>query len=133
MKRLARYERFPDQAINPDGDFIREVMMMAESGPIDLYLAMNDSNRLVVMQEELGSTEKNKTWDLIEKSMKKPIDVMWVYKLNLRLDGEIVKHKVILVARDFLQKPSIDFNEVYAIVTRMESTKIVVSATTYIN
>jgi hypothetical protein len=30
---------------------------------------------LAAMKEELRSIEKNKTWELIEKSVKKPIDV----------------------------------------------------------
>lgn len=55
----------------------------------------------------------------------------WVYKLNLRLNGEIAKYKVRLVARGFLQKPSIYFDEVYAPVARIEIIIIVMSTTTY--
>lgn len=47
--RLVIYERFVDQVIDADGDFIEEVMMMVESKPIDLDQAMNDSNCLAAM------------------------------------------------------------------------------------
>lgn len=79
---LARYERFPDQAVDGDGDLIEEAMMMDEAQPINLDQAMNNSNWLAAMKEKLWSIEKNKTWELVEKSIKKPIDVKWIYKLK---------------------------------------------------
>lgn len=56
------------------------------------------------MQEELRGIEKNKTWELIKYSIKNHINMKWVYKLKLRSNGEIFKHKVILVARGFFCK-----------------------------
>lgn len=82
-------------------------------------------------EEKLRSIEKNNTWELVEKSVKKPIDMKWVYKLKRRLNGETSKHKARLVVIGFLQKPSIDFDEVYAPVTRPETIRIVVSTTSY--
>lgn len=40
-------------------------MMMAESEPIDLDQAMNDSYWLAAMQEELREIEKNNKWELV--------------------------------------------------------------------
>ena len=65
---------------------------------------MNDSNWLAAMKEELRSIEKNKTWELVEESAKRPIDVKWVYKLKRRPDGEIAKYKARLVAKGFFAK-----------------------------
>ena len=76
--------------------------MMVESEPFDLDQAMNDSNSLVVMQEELKAIEKKKTLALVKKAMKKPIGVKWIYKLKLWLNCEAAKHKAKLVARGFL-------------------------------
>ena len=59
--RLSGYERFPDQAVDADGDLIEEAMMMAEAEPIDLDQAMSDSNWCEAMKEELKAIEKNKT------------------------------------------------------------------------
>ena len=50
LTRLTGYERFLDQAIRANGDPIEEVMMMAESEPINLDQAMNDSNWLAAMK-----------------------------------------------------------------------------------
>lgn len=128
--RLSRHERFLDQAVGADCDLIEEAMMMSKAEPINLNKAMHDSNWLATMKEELIEIEKNKTWELVEETIKKPIDLKWVYKMKQRSNGEISKQKETLVARGFLQKPSIDFDEVYASVTRLKTIRIIVSTTT---
>lgn len=62
------------------------------------------------MKEEVGSIEKNKIWELVGKSIKKPIDVKCVYKLKRRMNGKNFKYKARLVARGFLQKYGINFD-----------------------
>ncbi|KAK2456889.1 putative mitochondrial protein [Trifolium repens] len=80
--------------------------MIAELEPITLYEALNDSNWLKAMKEELKSIEKNNTWVLMDKAVnKRPIDVKWVFKLKMKPNGEIAKYKARLVAKGFLQKP----------------------------
>ncbi|GAU22886.1 hypothetical protein TSUD_376970 [Trifolium subterraneum] len=108
--RLNDYERFPDHAIGQDGELLEEAML-TESEPINLDQAMKDSNWLEAMKEEMNAIEKNKTWYLVDKTDKKAIDVKWIYKLKLRPNGEIAKYKARLVARGFLKKVGIDFNE----------------------
>lgn len=93
---------------------------MAESKPIDLNQAMIESNWLAAIWEELRTIEGNKTRELIERTSKKPIDVKWDYKLKLRPNSEISEYKEKIVAIGFLQKIGIDFNEVYAIVSRFK-------------
>ena len=58
---------------------------------------------------------------------KHPIDVRWVFKLKLKPDGSIAKHKAKLIAKGFLQKQGIDYTEVYAPVARMETIRLVIA------
>lgn len=51
------------------------------------------------------------------------IDVKCAYNLKLVSNGEIVKYKARLVANEFLQMLEIDFNEVRALVARLETMK----------
>lgn len=58
---------------------------------------------------------------------KKAISVKWVYKLILSPSGKMVKYKTRLVARGFLQKKRIDFEEVFPSLARIETIREVVA------
>jgi glycine cleavage system H lipoate-binding protein len=129
--RLNEYDVFPDQVITEDGELVNEAMI-AELEPVTLSEALKDSNWLNAMKEELKSIEKNNTWTLMNKAVnKRPIDVKWVFKLKMKPSGEIAKYKARLVAKGFLQKPRLDFNEVFALVARLETIRLVVAVATY--
>ena len=49
------------------------------------------------------------------------IGVKWIYKTKQDADGNVQKHKAIMVARGFTQQPDIDFNETFAPVARMDT------------
>lgn len=73
------------------------------------------------------SIKDNDTWPLIELPKgKKEIDVKWVYKVNLNPKGEVVRHKVRLVEKEFLQKEGINYDEVFALVARIETIRLIV-------
>lgn len=55
--RLVDYKIFPNQAFNAEVDVTKEVIM-AKSQPIDLRQAVEDSNWLATMQEEIRAIEK---------------------------------------------------------------------------
>ncbi|XP_058756924.1 uncharacterized protein LOC131630150 [Vicia villosa] len=81
------------------------------------------------MKKELESIEKNITSELFDlPEQKKPIGVRWIYKVKEKPKGEIVMHKVRLVAKEFLQREGIDFDEVFAPVARLETIWLVVGS-----
>ena len=80
------------------------------------------------MEEELRSIEKNQTWELVHLPQgKRPIDVKWVYKTKVKPNGDVSKYKARLVARGFLQKHGLDYNEVFAPVARLETIRLIVA------
>lgn len=56
-----------------------------------------------------------------------------MYKLKLKPDGSIAKHKARLVARGFLQKAGLDYDEVFSPVARTETIRLVLAFATYKN
>jgi len=102
--RLRDFERFPDQAVTYEGDIVQSAML-AEAEPVSFEEALKQNHLKKAMIEELDSIEKNDTWRLVQlPTDKKCIDVKWVFKTKLKLDGQVAKYKARLVARGFLQK-----------------------------
>jgi hypothetical protein len=57
------------------------------------------------MLEDVESIESNKTWQLVTLPRgHRPIRLKWVYKLKKDAAGKVVKHKVRLVAKGYIQQ-----------------------------
>nr|KYP66622.1 Copia protein [Cajanus cajan] len=84
------------------------------------------------MKEELASIERNETWEpaWLPKG-KKPIDLKWVFRIKKNPDGTIAKYKARLVARGFLQKEGVDYDEVFAPVARLETVRIITAVASF--
>jgi hypothetical protein len=52
------------------------------------------------------------------------ITLKWVFKLKRDEVGAIIKHKARFVARGFVQREGIDFNDTFTPVARMESVRL---------
>jgi hypothetical protein len=76
------------------------------------------------MDEEIRCIENNQTWKLVDVPEDKDvISVKWIYKTKQDADGNLHKHKTRLIARGFTQQLGIDFNETFAAVARMDTTR----------
>ncbi len=74
------------------------------------------------MDEEMASLLANNTWELQQlPDNVKPIPVKWVFKIKRDVKGNIERYKARLVAKGFKQQEGIDFNEVYAPVSKHTS------------
>ena len=104
--------------------------MLVDSEPVSVEEALKKKVWLKVMKEELEAIKRNKTWELTKLSkVKKAISVRWVFKIKLKPNGSIGKHKERLVARGFLQKSRLDYFEVFVHVARHDTTILVIAIT----
>jgi hypothetical protein len=77
------------------------------------------------MQLKMDAVEKNRTWELADLPRgHSTITLKWMFKLKRDEAGAIVKHKTHLVARSFVQREGIDFNDTFAPVAQMESVRL---------
>jgi hypothetical protein len=77
---------------------------------------------------EMDAGEKNRTWELADLPRgHRAITLKWVFKLKRDEVGSIMKHKAHLVARGFLQREGIDFDDAFAPVAWMESVRLLLA------
>lgn len=80
--------------------------------------------------DEIKPIKDNDTWSLVKlPKRKKAVDVKWIYKVKLNPKGEVIRHKARLIAKGFLQKERIDYDEVFALVARIKTIILVVGLT----
>jgi hypothetical protein len=74
------------------------------------------------MKEEMKFVEENDTWELVDLSCRKrPIDLKWVFKLKRNKFGSIVKYKACFVAKGYVQRSGIDYDDAFAHVAQLKS------------
>jgi hypothetical protein len=80
------------------------------------------------MKAEMDTVEKNRIWELTGLPRGHcAITLKWVFKLKRDEVSAIIKHKARLVARGFLQREGIDFDDAFAPVARMESVRLLLA------
>ena len=80
------------------------------------------------MQEEIYAIEKNNTWELTTLLLgQRTIGVKWVYKIKHTANRRIERYNVRLVAKSYKQKYGVDYEEVFALVARLDTVRMLIS------
>lgn len=81
------------------------------------------------MKKEFELLTRNGTWSLVPRPQnKKVLTNKWVFKTKRNSEGEIEKYKARLVARGHIQEASVDYEEIFAPVTRYEIIRTLLAA-----
>lgn len=104
------------------------LLLCLNNEPRNFHEARRSSEWLKACKEEINSIEKLRTWDLVDLPIGTThIGLKWVFKLKRNSDGSVNKHKARLVAKEYVQQYGIDFEEVFALVARTETIRLLVN------
>ncbi|KAF3649172.1 putative threonylcarbamoyladenosine tRNA methylthiotransferase-like [Capsicum annuum] len=80
------------------------------------------------MEEEVDALHQNNTWTLVPKVIGMNIvGSRWVFKIKLKADGSIERHKARLVDKEYSQLEGVDFEEIFSPVVKATTIRIVLS------
>ncbi|GKD07810.1 retrovirus-related pol polyprotein from transposon TNT 1-94 [Tanacetum coccineum] len=96
--------------------------------PKNVNEALGDESWIVAMQEELNQFIANDVWELVPQPKNMTIiGTKWVFRNKLDENGVVSRNKARLVAQGYNQQKGIDYDETYAPVARLESTRILLA------
>ena len=85
------------------------------------------------MKEELDALTKNHTWDLVTLPLEQSVvGCKWIYKIKTHSDGSIERYKARLVVKDFTQEYEIDYEDTFAPIASISSTRVLLAVATTI-
>ena len=100
--------------------------------PKNVYEALTDPNWIVAMQDELHQFERNQVRHLVPKPKNRTIiGIKWVFRNMLDEQGTVTRNKARLVVQGYNQKEGIDYEEIFAPVTKIEAIRILIAFAAY--
>ena len=86
------------------------------------------------MQEELNQFERNNIWTLVARPKNHPITgTKLVYRNKLDENGNVIRNKARLVAKNYNQEEKIDFDETFAPVATLEAIRLLLAYACFMN
>ena len=71
------------------------------------------------MEEEYNALQRNNTWELVPYTADMNlVGNKWIFWAKFKSDGSVLKYKVRLVAKGFLQNPGVDYVETFSPVVK---------------
>nr|GEV45027.1 hypothetical protein [Tanacetum cinerariifolium] len=105
---------------------------LSQIEPKNISQALEDESWVDAMQEELLQFKIQKVWTLVDLPFgKKAIGTKWVYRNKKDERGVVVRNKARLVTQGHRQEEGIDYDEVFALVARIEAIRIFLAFASY--
>ncbi|KAL4036708.1 hypothetical protein IC575_000273 [Cucumis melo] len=109
-------------------DHFANFALLVGVDPITFDEAIQDEKWKIAMDQEIDAIRRNETWELMEvPTNKQALGVKWVYRTKLMSDGNVEKYKARLVVKGYKQEYGVDYEEIFAHVTRIETIRLILS------
>nr|GEU85340.1 putative ribonuclease H-like domain-containing protein [Tanacetum cinerariifolium] len=115
-----------------DDDFCTDVTNLASSVVVDPVATKRDLDWVAAMQEEMQQFYNQQVWKLVPLPAGKiAIGIKWILKNKRDAIGIVVKNKARFVAQGHRQEKGIDYDEVFALVARIEAIRLFLAFASY--
>eukprot|EP00253_Pinus_taeda_P027050 PITA_27050 len=130
VRRSVRERRQPER-YSPSAFCSNFALSITDDDPRTVKEVVNSEDGKLwkeAMVDEMASFHKNEAWDLMEfPAGRKPIGSKWVFKKKTNAVGKMEKYKAQLVAKGYSQVPRIDFGDIFSLVAKIASIRLVLS------
>jgi hypothetical protein len=99
--------------------------------PFNVEDALWDPDWVVAMQEELNNFKRNKVLSLVERPKQNIVGTKWMFRNKQDEHGVVTRNKSRLVVKGYSQVKSLDFEETFAPVARLEWIPILLTYATH--
>jgi len=104
------------------------VITQEPSSYIEAMKSPEKEHWIKAMQEEFDSLKQNKVWDIVPfPKDRKLVGCRWVFRIKTDAQGNLTRYKARLVAKGYSQVKGIDYDELFAPVTRYETLRLLLA------
>jgi hypothetical protein len=108
-------------------NFCEHYSFVSSIEPFRVEEALLDPDWVLAMQEELNNFKRNEVWTLVPRPKQNVVGTKWVFRNQQGEHGVVTRNKARLVAKGYAQVASLDFEETFAPVARLESIRILLA------
>ena len=84
------------------------------------------------MKSEMGSMYENKVWTLVDlPNDRQAIENKWIFKRKTDTDSSVTIYKARLVTNGFRQVQSVEYDEIFSLITMLKSVRIMLAIATF--
>nr|GEU90228.1 hypothetical protein [Tanacetum cinerariifolium] len=100
--------------------------------PKNIKEAMANSAWIESMQEELHQFDRLTVWELVDRPLStNVINLMWLWKNKHNEENTVIQNKSCLVAKGYVRKEGVDFEESFAAIARLETVRFFIPYAAY--
>jgi hypothetical protein len=108
-------------------NFCEHYSFVSSIEPFRVEEALQDSDWVLAMQEELNNFKRNEVWSLVPRPKQNVVGTKWVFRNKQDERRVVTRNKARLVAKGYAQVAGLDFEETFAPVARLESIRILLA------
>nr|GEU30377.1 hypothetical protein [Tanacetum cinerariifolium] len=111
--------------LKSDGEMCMFALTVSQTEPKNIKEAMADSAWIESMHEELHQFDRLDVWELVDRPLcTNVINMKWLWKNKRDEENTVIQNKSHLVAKGYVQKEGVDFEESFAPVARLEVVRL---------